>query len=70
MRSRVSLFDVQEWIDELKKRKILEFEYRELPEDLQTRSFIHKAKEVGLLRSIEKENGRNKWRITEGVRPK
>lgn len=69
-RRRVSLIDIQEWIEKLKANKIIEFEYGKLPKELQRRTFIQKAKDVGLIRSIGATNGRKKWRIVDGIKLK
>lgn len=67
---RISVFDIQEWIEKLREKNIMEFEYRTLPKELQRRAFIHRAKEEGFIRSIKNVNGRNTWIITDGIRPK
>lgn len=69
-RTRISVFDIQEWIEKLREKNIREFEYRTLPKELQQRTFIHKAKEEGFIRSVKNENGRNTWRIVDGIRSK
>lgn len=66
----ISLFDIHDWIEELKKRKIKEFQYKDLPEDLQKRTFLQKAAGTGMIIDIGNKNGRNIWRITERARPK
>lgn len=66
-RKRISTLDIQEWIGKLREKNIREFEHRTLPKELQKREFIIKAKEEGFIRSIKNINGRNTWRIVDGV---
>ena len=66
--THISILDIQEWIEKIKEKDIREFELRQLPKELQRKSFIGKAKEEGLIKSIRKVNGRHIWRIVDGTK--
>lgn len=64
-KTHISLFDLQEWIYKLRQNNITQFEHNKLPKELQRRTFIQKARDRGLLRSVRITNGRNVWMITD-----
>lgn len=56
--------DYIDWICELKKRNIREFQYRDLPEDLKIKGMIIKGSTEGDLKRIEKnKKGITLWRL-------
>lgn len=69
-KNRVSLFDIKEWIDRLRKKGIEIFTYNKLPKELKEKTYIQKASDTGFIKSIGNENGRNKWKITYDAKSK
>ena len=69
--SRVSMLDAQIWVCKIKKKNMLQFEYKNLPKELQDRSLLHRARAEGLIISIGKNgNGRHVWRISDNIKCK
>ena len=63
------MVDAQIWVCKLKKRGILQFEYKDLPDELKNKAILHRARGERLIVSIGKNgNGRRLWRITDGVK--
>ena len=69
-KNRVSLFDIIDWIEKLKDNKIVKFEYRKLPKELQKKTFIRKAKYAGLIKRVGSIDGKNIWRIVDSTKPR
>lgn len=66
--ARVSLLDAQIWACKLKKRNILQFEYKDLPGELKDKAILHRARGEGLITSLGKNGkGRHLWRISDNV---
>lgn len=66
---RVSLLDAQIWICKLKHKKILQFEYKNLPGDLKNKAILHRARGEGMIVSIGKNgHGRHLWRISDNIK--
>ena len=63
------MIDAQIWICKLKKRCILQFEYKDLPGELKNKAILHRARGEGFIISIGKnENGRRLWRVTDNIK--
>lgn len=61
---RTTVKEIKKWILELKKRKIKEFKFQDLPEDLKIRRMIRKAKFIGLLAKVRKDHKNHIiWRV-------
>ena len=61
--------DAQIWVCMLKKRGILQFEYKDLPDELKNKAILHRARGERLIISIGKNgNGRRLWRITDSIK--
>ena len=60
---RYSVTDVLDWIEELKKRKIKEFQFKELPNELKILGIIRKAKVYGKVREKKRIKGIIIWTI-------
>ena len=69
-KNRVSLFDIIDWIGKLKDNKIVKFEHRKLPKELQKKTFIRKAKHAGLIERVGNIDGKNIWRIADSIKPR
>lgn len=61
MRTRVN--DVKDWIEELKKREINEFQFRNLPDDLKIIGIIRKASAIGKIEEKEKIKSIITWNV-------
>jgi hypothetical protein len=59
----IKRIELDAWIRKLEDRGISEFEFRDLPDDLKIMGGLQKAKDLGLLKSIKKTNGRHTWKI-------
>lgn len=65
------MVDAQIWVCKLKHKNVLQFEYKDLPEDLKRKALLHRAKEEGFIISIGKNgNGRRLWRISDNIKCK
>lgn len=65
------MLDAQIWLCKIKKKNMSQFEYKDLPKELQDRAFLHRARGEGLIISIGKNgNGRNLWRISDNIKCK
>lgn len=63
-----SAIDALIWARKLKKKGMIQFEYKDLPEELTSLRFIRRAKEEGFIFKVKKnENGRNIWRIADNI---
>lgn len=63
------MLDAQIWLCKLKKKNILQFEYKDLPEELKNRALLHRARGEGLIVGIGKNgNGRRLWRISDNIK--
>jgi len=60
---RTSVTYVNKWIQELKKRRIREFQFKDLPDDLKNIGAIRKAKVVGKIREKKKIGSTIVWKI-------
>lgn len=61
--SHVRKSSLYEWIRELDEREIQEFQFKDLPDDLKYQRGLQKAKDLGLLKSMDVINGRHVWKI-------
>lgn len=59
-----NVHDVKDWIGELKKRGITEFQYRDLPEDLKKIGLIRRARVLGEIKEKKKIKDVIVWIIT------
>lgn len=66
----IKRLDIENWIEELEDRDIREFQFKDLPDDLKNRVWIQKAKDMGLLESINVVNGRHTWKVVPANMPK
>lgn len=55
--------ETRQWLKELKKKGIKEFEFKNLPEDLKIKRRIHECSYAGLIKKIGKKRGHNVWRL-------
>lgn len=55
--------EIDEWIKKLDDRGIKEFQFKDLPDDLKHRRALQKAKDLGLLKSVNITNGRHTWEV-------
>ena len=62
--------DIDEWIRKLEERGIEEFQFKDLPDDLKYRKALQKAKELGLLKSVNITNFRHTWKIVSSNKSK
>lgn len=62
--------DIGIWIIELRKRGIKEFKFRDLPKHLQIRGMTKKAKELGIIKRVEKMVGYSIWKFEDHNRIK
>lgn len=60
---RTSEYDVLDWIEELKKRGIREFQYKDLPDDLKRLNIIRKAKSIDKIKEKIKIRGLIVWTV-------
>jgi hypothetical protein len=68
---RISTVDAQIWVCKLKRKNVLQFEYKDLPEELKNKALLYRAKEEGLIIGIGKNgNGRRLWRISDNIKCK
>ncbi len=58
------------WIEELNKRNIVEFEYRDLPKELKDLSMIHRASRLRLIEKVRKVDNHIIWRVVKKIKPK
>jgi hypothetical protein len=65
-----SIRDAKRWIEEIDNRDIVEFRYRDLPEELKNRSALHKATSSDLLTSNRKEEDLSIWSISDNGKKK
>lgn len=66
----IKKLDIENWIEKLEDMGIKEFQFKDLPNDLKYRVWIQKAKELGLLESINVINGRHTWKVVPSNMPK
>lgn len=63
------MLDAQIWVCKIKKKNILQFEYKDLPDELKDKALLHRAKGEGFIISIGKNgNGRHLWRISDNIK--
>lgn len=55
--------DVEKWIEELKKRGISTFRFRELPDDLKKIGMLRRASVLNKIKEIEKIKDAITWKI-------
>ena len=60
---RTNVNDVKDWIEELKKRGIKEFQFRNLPNDLKIIGIIRKASAIGKIEEKEKIKSIITWNV-------
>lgn len=60
-----SVRDAIRWIEEISNRGIVEFRYRDLPDELKNRKMLHKAVSSDLLTSNKKEEDLSIWSISD-----
>jgi len=60
---RTSVTYVNEWIQELKKRRIREFQFKDLPDDLKNIGAIRKAKVLGKIKENKKIGSIIVWKV-------
>ena len=60
---RTNVNDVKDWIEELKKRGIKEFQFRNLPDDLKIIGIIRKASVMGKIEEKEKIKSIITWNV-------
>lgn len=63
--TKIGKKDVAKWLYELKKKNIEQFKYKDLPQELQIKRMILKAKPSGLISKVGKEEKAAIWRITK-----
>ena len=51
---RISVADVNDWIEKLKQRGISEFNYRDLPDDLKKMGLLRRASFLGKIKERRK----------------
>lgn len=66
----LSIRDTIKWVEEITNRGIVEFKYRDLPEELKNRRMLRKAISSDLLISNRKEEDRSVWTISENGKKK
>lgn len=65
------MLDAQIWVCRLKRKNVLQFEYKDLPEEFKNKAILHRAKEEGFIIGIGKNgNGRRLWRISDNIKCK
>lgn len=65
------MLDAQIWACKIKKKNMLQFEYKNLPKELQNKALLHRARAEGLIISVGKNgNGRHVWRISDNIKCK
>lgn len=66
---RISAIDAMIWACQIKKRGIVQFEYKDLPEELKDKALLYRAKGEGLITSLGKNgSGRHLWRISDNIK--
>ena len=66
---RISWLDAKIWICKLKHKNILQFEYKDLPDELKSKAILHKARGEGLIIRIgNNEDGMRIWRIADNIK--
>ncbi len=63
-----SVKDAIKWLEEIANRGIVEFKFRDLPEELKNRKFLYKAINAELLISNKKEKDIRIWNISEDAK--
>ena len=61
----LSIRDTVKWVEKITNRGIVEFKYRDLPEELKNRRMLRKAISSDLLMSDRKEEDRSIWTISD-----
>lgn len=65
---RTSAVDALIWACKLKKKGMIQFEYKDLPEELRNLRLVRRAKEEGYLFKVKKNgNMRNVWRVADNI---
>lgn len=66
--ARTSTVDARIWACKLKKKGMIQFEYKELPNELKNLRLLLRAKEEGVIFRVKKNgNGINIWRIADNI---
>ncbi len=66
--ARTSAIDALIWACKLKKKGIIQFEYKELPNELKNLRLVRRAKEEGVIFKVKKNGNRvNIWRIADNI---
>ncbi len=60
---RTSEYEALDWIEELKKRKIREFQFKDLPDDLKNLRIMRKAKVLYKIKEKSKIKGIIIWTV-------
>jgi hypothetical protein len=60
---RTNVIDVKIWIEELKRRGINEFRFKDLPNDLKNIGIIRKARVIGMIKEKEKVKSVIIWNV-------
>lgn len=60
---RTNVNDTKDWIEELKKRGISEFQFKDLPDDLRKIGHLRKAKVAGLIKMKKKIKTLILWKL-------
>lgn len=69
--ARVSMLDAQIWVCKLRHKNILQFAYKDLPEELKNKAILHRARGEGLIIGIGRnDDGRRLWRIADNIKCK
>lgn len=63
-----SKIDALIWARKLKKKGIIQFEYKDLPEEFRKLKLVRRSKEEGLLFRVRKNGFRNVWRISDNIK--
>lgn len=58
-----NLTDVEKWIEELKKRGISEFRFRDLPDDLKKIGILKRASFLKKIKELKKINDIIIWKV-------
>jgi len=59
----IKKLDVENWVKKIEGMGIREFQFKDLPDDLKRRILVQKARDLGLLESINVINGRHTWKV-------
>lgn len=57
------IYDVKKWVEELKKRGIDEFQYRDLPEDLKKLGTLKRASHLKQIKELKRIRDVIVWKI-------